>query len=63
VQKKEKDRVLHENVLHVQDPCFFWAAHRLAASACPCVYLRIKVVLRALQHFPFGRAAFSFMVF
>jgi hypothetical protein len=23
VQKKEKDRVLHENVLNVQDPCFF----------------------------------------
>jgi ribosomal protein S20 len=22
VQKKEKDRVLHENVLNVQDPCF-----------------------------------------
>jgi hypothetical protein len=23
VQKKEKDRVLHENALNVQDPCFF----------------------------------------
>jgi hypothetical protein len=23
VQKKEKDRILHENVLDVQDPCFF----------------------------------------
>jgi hypothetical protein len=22
VQKKERDRVLHENVLDVQDPCF-----------------------------------------
>jgi hypothetical protein len=26
VQKKEKDRELHENVLNVQDPCFFWEA-------------------------------------
>jgi hypothetical protein len=24
--EKRKDRVLHENVLNVQDTCFFWAA-------------------------------------
>jgi hypothetical protein len=39
VQKKEKDRVLPENILDVQDPCFFWAALRLAASACPFAFL------------------------
>jgi hypothetical protein len=32
--EKEKDRVLHENVPDVQDPCFFWATLRLAALAC-----------------------------
>jgi hypothetical protein len=63
VAEKRKDREHPENVLNVQYPVFFWAAHRLAASACPCVYLHIKVLLQALQHFPSGRAAFSFMVF
>jgi hypothetical protein len=27
--------------------------------ACPCVYLRIKVFLRALQHFSFGLCCFQ----
>jgi hypothetical protein len=33
-EKKKEDRVLHENVLDVQDPCFFGAALRLPALAC-----------------------------
>jgi hypothetical protein len=34
VQKKEKDRVLHENVLDVQDPCF-WGGSSLARIGMP----------------------------
>jgi hypothetical protein len=37
--EKEKDRVLHENILDGQDPCFFWAVLRLAAFACPFAFL------------------------
>jgi hypothetical protein len=50
VQKKEKDRVLHENALNVQDPCIFGAALRLAALAaageCEWVAEKIRAALR-----------------
>jgi hypothetical protein len=49
--EKEKDRVLHENVLDVQDPCFFWAVLRLAAFACPLYFRRFTPDMRILQHF------------
>ncbi|HSQ78364.1 MAG TPA: hypothetical protein VLN91_05685, partial [Nitrospirota bacterium] len=47
------------NIADGRDACFFWAAHRLAALACP--YDRSEVITCAefLQRFPFGRAAFG----
>jgi hypothetical protein len=38
VQKKEKDRVLHENVLNVQDPCFLGGSSLgLVGIQFPCL--------------------------
>jgi hypothetical protein len=51
VQKKEKDRVLHENVLDVQDPCFFLGNSSLGAFARQYIFWRFNPDLRILQHF------------
>jgi hypothetical protein len=39
VQKKEKDRVLHENVLDVQDPCFFGQLFAWPPLHALCFYI------------------------
>jgi hypothetical protein len=56
--EKRKDRVLHENVMNVQDPCFF-LGRLIAWPRRHAPVFSSKVVLPALQHFLFGRAALS----
>jgi hypothetical protein len=46
--------------LNVQDPVFFWAAHRLAALACLFRVHDSLPVDVSLQRFPFGRTAPGF---
>jgi hypothetical protein len=60
VQKKEKDRVLHENASEVQDPCFFgrliaWPRRHAGFLVSDSLLLPVS-----RQRFPFGRAALVF---
>jgi hypothetical protein len=63
VQKKEKDRVLHEDVMNVQDP-FFLGGSSLGRLCMPIIFSEIHSGYAdpaALS--PLARAAFRFMVF
>jgi hypothetical protein len=63
VQKKEKDRVPHENVLNVQDPYFFGQLIACPRWHADSIVLNPLLVHAFLQRFPFGRAAFCLFFF
>jgi hypothetical protein len=51
------------NIVDDRDACFFWAAHRLAASACRFLSLGSFAASCILARFLFGRAVFVFFLF
>jgi hypothetical protein len=59
----KKERIVNILKISLDGQDLFFGRLIAWPPACPCVYLRIKVFLRALQHFPFGRAALSSSIF